>query len=527
MIKNVTLGWDGRDLMKKGVDEVANAVKVTMGPSGRLVVIGKQLGSPQITKDGVTVAREVEPAGVIENIGATMIKEVASKTVDLGGDGTTCSVVLAQEIITQGIQLIGDGLSPIDVRAGIDKATRATVEQIKELSRPVEDKETLVRIATIASNNDVEIGKLIADAFDKVGKDGIITVEESFDSKTSIKVVEGMRLDRGWIRSELINNEEKARCEMEDAYVLICNKQILAMGEMVPLLEKCAQAKKPLLIIAESVEGEALATVVVNKLKGIVSVCVIGMPFFGERRQAAMEDIAVATGGMYLTEASGISLDKVDFSMLGRADRIVVEKGVTTIIGGKGQKKDAHIANLYAQIASISAPQKEFLEERIARLKGGIAIMSIGGYSKTEVKEKADRIDDAIRATKAAYEEGFVAGGGSTFLHCLQKVEQQSQINSNPGELAGISIVFEAIKKPFQQILLNGGVEPSNPMHDVCKAEYGTGYNMRTGKVENLLESGVIDPAKVLRVALENASSIASMFLITECVISDIKNPKA
>lgn len=513
----------GRNKVLNGVNAIANAVRVTLGGKGRNVIISKPYQPVKITKDGVTVAQSIELKDEVENIGAMLIKEVASNTVHLSGDGTTTATVLAQAIINGGLKAVESGANPMCVKAGIEKATAEVVKYLKTISKTVDDNETLKQIATISANNDSSIGKLIAEAFQKVGKDGIIKVNESQSHETTIDMVEGMKIDRGFVSPRFITNEEKNTAELLNAYVLLYDKKIVMMKEILPLMEQISKTGRPVLIICEDLEGEALATLVVNKLRGTIKVCVVKHPDFGENTNNIMEDIAALTGATYISEQVGLKLEQASIELLGIADSIIIDATNTLIVGGKGSKDEieSRCNSIKAQIsATQNNNEHNKLKTRLAKLKDGIAVINIGGITETEIKEKADRIDDALCATRSASEEGFVAGGGITYLKASKEIKP---IADNEDEKIGINILLKALEAPFRQILSNGGIEASTFIKDIFDGEYGTGYNIKNNTIENFFKSGIIDPTKVLRVSLENASSIASIFLTTECIISENK----
>lgn len=512
-----------RDNLKKGVDALSNAVKVTLGPRGRNVVIDKKFGSPSITKDGVSVAKEIDLKDPIQNMGAQMIKEVASKTSDVAGDGTTTATVLAQAIIHEGLKNVTAGANPMDLKRGIDKAVKAVVEELKKMSNPVgDDNEKIKQVATISSNNDHEIGKLIAEAMEKVKKEGVITVEEAKGTETYVDVVEGMQFDRGYLSPYFVTNSEKMEAELENAYLLLYDKKISNMKELLPILEKSVQTGRPLLIIAEEVEGEALATLVVNKIRGTLKVATVKAPGFGDRRKAMLEDIAILTGGIVISEERGYKLENADLTYLGSAEKVVIDKDNTTIINGKGKKADieARVSQIKAQILTTTSDyDKEKLQERLAKLSGGVAVLYVGASSEMEMKEKKDRVDDALHATKAAVEEGIVPGGGVAYIRTLHVLDKVVTINAD--EKTGVSIIKKALEVPLRVIVSNSGHDGSIVLEKVKEGKKDFGYNAQSESYENLYEAGVIDPTKVTRVALENAASIAGMLLTTECVIAD------
>ena len=523
MAKQLFFDIDARNKMKKGVDTLANAVRVTLGPKGRNVVLEKKFGAPSITKDGVTVAKEIELEDPIENMGAQMVKEVASKTADIAGDGTTTATVLAQSIISEGLRNVAAGANPMDLKRGIEKAVVKVIEHLKSQSQTVgTDIEKIQQVAAISANNDPEIGKLIAEAMSKVGKDGVITVEEAKGTETGIEVVEGMQFDRGYISPYFVTNSEKMEAELDKPYILIYDKKISAMKDILHILEKIAQQGAPLLIIAEDLEGEALATLVVNKLRGTLRVAAVKAPGFGDRRKEMLQDIAVLTKGVVISEEQGYKLENADLSYLGRAERIVVDKDNTTIVGGQGKKEDiiARVNQIKAQIeATTSDYDKEKLQERLAKLSGGVAVLNVGAATEMEMKEKKDRVDDALHATRAAVEEGIVAGGGVAYIRSIDALDNLKLENDD--EITGVNIVKRALEEPLRQIVENAGLEGSIVVQKVKEGKGDFGFNARTEKYEKLIGAGVIDPTKVTRIALENAASIAGMLLTTECVVAD------
>ena len=528
MAKEILFNMDARDQLKKGVDELANAVKVTLGPKGRNVIIEKKFGAPQITKDGVSVAKEIELDDAYMNTGAQLVKSVASKTGDDAGDGTTTATVLAQAIITQGLRNVTAGANPMDLKRGIDKAVSKIVESIKAQSEEVgADYDKIEQVATISANNDGEIGKLIADAMRKVSKDGVITIEEAKSRDTTIGVVEGMQFDRGYLSAYFITDTEKMECQMENPYVLIYDKKITNLKDMLPILEPAVQTGRPLLIIAEDVESEALTTLVVNRLRTQLKICAVKAPGFGDRRKDMLEDIATLTGGIVISEEKGIKLEQATLEMLGSCGKITVSKDNTTIVDGNGNK-DAiaqRVAQIKAQIATTKSDyDKEKLQERLAKLAGGVAVLYVGAASEVEMKEKKDRVDDALCATRAAIEEGIVPGGGVTYIRAIDALEGLAVVNDD--EKTGVEIVKRAIEEPLRQIVANAGKEGAVVVQKVREGSGDYGYNARTDVYENLFAAGVVDPAKVTRVALENAASIAGMFLTTECVIVEKKEDK-
>ena len=523
MAKQVKYNVEARDALKRGVDILANAVKVTLGPKGRNVIIDKKFGSPAITKDGVSVAKEIELKDALENMGAQMVKEVASKTADIAGDGTTTATVLAQAIVTAGIKNVAAGANPMDLKRGIDKAVAAIVTNLKGQSQTVgADNNKIKQVATISANNDEVIGSLIADAMAKVGKDGVITVEEAKGTETEVKTVEGMQFDRGYLSPYFVTNADKMEADLENPYILIYDKKISSMKELLPVLEKQVQTGKPLLIIAEDLDGEALATLVVNKIRGSLKVAAVKAPGFGDRRKAMLEDIAILTGGTVISEERGYKLENADLSYLGQAEKVVVDKDNTTIINGAGKSDDikARVNQIKSQIESTTSDyDKEKLQERLAKLAGGVAVLYVGAATEVEMKEKKDRVDDALHATRAAVEEGIVAGGGVAFIRAIESLDKLK--GDNEDETTGIQIVKRAVEEPLRQICENAGIEGSIVVQKVKEGKADFGYNARTDKYENLIGAGVIDPTKVSRVALENAASIAAMLLTTECVLAD------
>src|SRR3954463_9976379 len=528
MAKQLFFETDARNKMKKGVDILANAVKVTLGPKGRNVVIEKKFGAPSVTKDGVTVAKEIELEDAIENMGAQMVKEVASKTADIAGDGTTTATVLAQSIITEGLKNVAAGANPMDLKRGIEKAVRAVVENLRSQSQTVgNDNKKIEQVATISANNDHEIGKLIAEAMEKVSKDGVITIEEAKGIETTVDVVEGMQFDRGYISPYFVTNSEKMEAELENPFILIYDKKISSMKDILHILEKVAQQGAPLLIISEDLEGEALATLVVNKLRGTLRVAAVKAPGFGDRRKEMLQDIAILTKGIVISEEQGYKLENADLSYLGRAERVVVDKDNTIVVGGQGKKEDisARVNQIKAQIESTTSDyDKEKLQERLAKLSGGVAVLNVGAATELEMKEKKDRVDDALHATRAAVEEGIVPGGGVAYIRAIAELEDLKGLNED--ETTGIAIVKRAIEEPLRQIVTNSGIEGSIVVHKIKEGSGDFGFNARTEVYENLFAAGVIDPTKVSRVALENAASIAGMLLTTEAVVADKPEPK-
>ena len=528
MAKEILFNIDARDQLKKGIDTLANAVKVTLGPKGRNVIIEKKFGAPHITKDGVTVAKEVELADAYQNTGAQLVKEVASKTGDDAGDGTTTATVLAQAIVAEGLKNVTAGASPMDIKRGIDKAVAKVVESIKSQSEKVGDNyDKIEQVASVSANNDPVIGKLIADAMRKVSKDGVITIEEAKGTDTTIGVVEGRQFDRGYLSAYFVTNTEKMECEMEKPYILIYDKKISNLKDFLPILEPAVQTGRPLLVIAEDVDSEALTTLVVNRLRSQLKICAVKAPGFGDRRKEMLEDIAVLTGGVVISEEKGLKLEQATIEMLGTADKVTVSKDNTTIVNGAGAKENIkeRCEQIKAQIASTKSDyDKEKLQERLAKLSGGVAVLYVGAASEVEMKEKKDRVDDALRATRAAIEEGIVAGGGVAYIRALDALEGLQ--GDNADETTGIDIIKRAIEEPLRQIVANAGKEGAVVVQKVREGKADFGYNARTDVYENLHAAGVVDPAKVTRVALENAASIAGMFLTTECVIVEKKEDK-
>lgn len=523
MAKEIKFNSDARELLKSGVDQLANAVKVTLGPKGRNVVIGKKFGAPQITKDGVTVAKEVELEDNFENAGAQLVKSVASKTGDDAGDGTTTATILTQAIVTEGLKNVTAGANPMDLKRGIDKAVAKVVDHIKASAEVVGDNyDKIEQVATVSANNDPEIGKLLADAMRKVSKDGVITIEESKTRETSIGVVEGMQFDRGYLSGYFVTDTDKMECDMENPYILIYDKKISNVKDFLPILQPAAESGRPLLVIAEDVDSEALTTLVVNRLRAGLKICAVKAPGFGDRRKAMLEDIAVLTGGVVISEEKGLSLDKATLEMLGTAKKVTISKDNTTIVDGAGEKeaiKD-RVAQIKNEIAaSTSSYDKEKLQERLAKLSGGVAVLYVGANSEVEMKEKKDRVDDALCATRAAMEEGVVVGGGTTYIRAQEALKDLK--GENADEQTGINIVCRAIEEPLRQIIANAGGEGAVVVNNVREGKGDYGYNARKDVYEDLRAAGVIDPAKVSRVALENAASIAGMFLTTECLIVD------
>ncbi len=525
MAKEIKFNIEARNLMKEGVDALANAVKVTLGPKGRNVVIDKKYGSPQITKDGVTVAKEVELEDRFANMGAQMVKEVASKTADQAGDGTTTATVLAQSIINVGLKNVTAGANPMDLKRGIDKAVEAVVASLKSQSQSVGDDITKIeQVATISANNDITIGKLIADAMSKVKKEGVITVEEAKGTDTEVKVVEGMQFDRGYISPYFMTNPEKMEAVLDNPYILITDKKISTMKDLLPVLEPVAQSGRALVIIAEDVDGEALATLVVNRLRGTLKIAAVKAPGFGDRRKEMLEDIAILTGGTVVSEEKGIRLDAASLEMLGIAEKISIDKENTTIVNGSGEKSaiEKRVAQIRKQMETTTSDyDREKLQERLAKLAGGVAVLYVGAASEMEMKEKKDRVDDALSATRAAVEEGIVPGGGVAYIRAIEAIKNLK--GDNEDETTGIAIISRAIEEPLRMIVENAGIEGSIVIQKVKEGKGDYGYNARTDKYENLLAAGVIDPTKVTRIALENAASVAGMFLTTECVLAEKK----
>ncbi|HXB41571.1 MAG TPA: chaperonin GroEL [Bacteroidia bacterium] len=528
MAKDISFNLDARDALKRGVDALANAVKVTLGPKGRNVIIDRKFGSPIITKDGVTVAKEIELSNPVENMGAQLLKEVASKTADLAGDGTTTATVLAQAIVTAGLKNVAAGANPMDLKRGIDKAVTAVVENLKKQSQTIgNENKKIEQVATISANNDNTIGKLIAEAMGKVKKEGVITVEEAKGTETTVEVVEGMQFDRGYISPYFVTDADKMEAVLESPLVLIYDKKISNMKEILPVLEKAVQTGKPVLIIAEDLDGEALATLVVNKIRGSLKIAAVKAPGFGDRRKAMLEDIAILTGGTLISEERGFKLENADLNMLGKAEKITIDKDNTTIVNGAGKKADitARVNQIKAQIESTTSDyDKEKLQERLAKLAGGVAVLYIGAATEVEMKEKKDRVDDALAATRAAVEEGIVPGGGVAYIRAIASLEKLKGINED--ETTGVSIVKRAIEEPLRQICANCGLEGSIVVQKVKEGKEDYGFNARTEVYENLYKAGVIDPTKVTRIALENAASVAGMLLTTECVLADKKEEK-
>ncbi len=524
MAKMIYFDIEARNKMKKGVDTLANAVKVTLGPKGRNVVIEKKFGAPQVTKDGVTVAKEIELDDAIENMGAQMVKEVASKTADIAGDGTTTATVLAQSIISEGLKMVAAGANPMDLKRGIDKAVSIVVENLRSQSQTVgNDSKKIQQVATISANNDETIGKLIAEAFAKVGKEGVITVEEAKGTDTTVDIVEGMQFDRGYVSPYFVTNSEKMQTELQTPYILIYDKKISAMKDILHILEKVAQTGRPLLIIAEDLEGEALATLVVNKLRGTIKVAAVKAPGFGDRRKEMLTDIAILTAGTVVSEEQGFKLENADLTYLGQAASVTIDKDNTTIVGGKGTKKliTERVNQIKAQVENTTSDyDKEKLQERLAKLAGGVAVLYVGAATELEMKEKKDRVDDALHATRAAVEEGIVPGGGVAYIRAIEALEPKVK-GQIADEQTGMAIVRRALEAPLRTLTENAGIDGSIVVQKIKEGKGDFGFNARTEIYENLFKAGVIDPTKVSRVALENAASIAGMLLTTECVIAD------
>ncbi len=523
MAKELKFNIEARDLLKKGVDELTDAVKITLGPKGRNVILEKKFGSPTVTKDGVTVAKEIELEGHFENVGAQLVKDVASKTNDDAGDGTTTATVLAQSIVTVGLKNVTAGANPMDLKRGIDKAVKVVVEELKRQSQSIgEDIEKIEQVAAISANNDAEIGKLVASAMEKVKKEGVITVEEAKTAETSVEVVEGMQFDRGYISPYFITDTDKMEAVLENPYVLLSDKKISTMKDLLPILEPVAQSGHPMLIIAEDVDGEALATLVVNKLRGSLKIAAVKAPGFGDRRKEMLEDIAILTGGVVIAEEKGLTLEGAKLDMLGTAEKIVIDKENTTIVNGAGDKAniDGRVKQIKAQIETTTSDyDKEKLQERLAKLAGGVAVLYVGAASEAEMKEKKARVEDALSATRAAVEEGIIPGGGVGYIRAINKLNKMKADNEDQN--TGIAIVRRALEEPLRQIVENAGLEGSVVVQKIKEGKDDFGYNAQTNKYENLLQAGVIDPTKVARIALENAASIAGIFLTTECVVAE------
>lgn len=529
MAKEIKFDIESRDALKRGVDALANAVKVTLGPKGRNVVIEKSFGAPHVTKDGVSVAKEIELEDKVENMGAQMVKEVASKTNDIAGDGTTTATVLAQAIVREGLKNVAAGANPMDLKRGIDKAVSTVVENLKSQSQQVGDNNDKIKqVASVSANNDETIGGLIADAFARVGKEGVITVEEAKGIDTTVDVVEGMQFDRGYQSPYFVTNPDKMVAELDNPYILLVEKKISSMKELLPVLEPVAQQGKSLLIISEEVEGEALATLVVNKLRGSLKIAAVKAPGFGDRRKAMLEDIAILTGGQVISEERGFTMENASIELLGKAEKVVIDKDNTTIVNGAGDDAQikARVNQIKAQLESTTSDyDREKLQERLAKLAGGVAVLYVGAASEVEMKEKKDRVDDALHATRAAVEEGIVAGGGVALVRAIESLNSLS--GANQDENTGIRIVKRAIEEPLRQIVANAGGEGSVIVAKVAEGKADFGYNAKTDEFVNMLEAGIIDPTKVTRVALENAASVAGMLLTTECVITEIPKPEA
>ena len=525
MAKKIQFDIEAREGLKKGVDALANAVKVTLGPKGRNVIVGKSFGGPQVTKDGVTVAKEIELEDALENMGAQMVKEVASKTNDLAGDGTTTATILAQSIVNEGLKNVTAGANPMDLKRGVDKAVSTIVDELNKSAKTVgNSSEKIQQIASISANNDSAIGDLITQAFEKVGKEGVITVEEAKGTDTYVDVVEGMQFDRGYLSPYFVTNSEKMEADLETPYILLYDKKISAMKDLLPVLEPVAQSGKPLLVIAEDVDGEALATLVVNKLRGALKIAAVKAPGFGDRRKAMLEDIAILTGGTVISEERGFNIENTTIDMLGSAERVTIDKDNTTIVNGSGEKKEieARVGQIKSQIETTTSDyDKEKLQERLAKLAGGVAVLYVGAASEVEMKEKKDRVDDALHATRAAVEEGIVAGGGVALIRARKQLDKIKAINDD--ELTGIQIIFRALEAPLRTIVENAGGEGSVVVAKILDGKNGFGYDAKSDKYVDLFESGIIDPKKVTRVALENAASVAGMILTTECALVDIK----
>jgi chaperonin GroEL len=525
MAKKIQFDIEAREGLKRGVDALANAVKVTLGPKGRNVIVGKSFGGPQVTKDGVTVAKEIELEDALENMGAQMVKEVASKTNDLAGDGTTTATILAQSIVNEGLKNVTAGANPMDLKRGVDKAVTAIVDELNKSAKTVgNSSEKIQQIASISANNDSAIGDLITQAFEKVGKEGVITVEEAKGTDTYVDVVEGMQFDRGYLSPYFVTNSEKMESDLESPYILLYDKKISAMKDLLPILEPVAQSGKPLLVIAEDVDGEALATLVVNKLRGALKIAAVKAPGFGDRRKAMLEDIAILTGGTVISEERGFNIENTTIDMLGSAERVTIDKDNTTIVNGSGDKKEiqARVGQIKSQIETTTSDyDKEKLQERLAKLAGGVAVLYVGAASEVEMKEKKDRVDDALHATRAAVEEGIVAGGGVALIRARKQLEKIKA--SNDDELTGIQIISRALEAPLRTIVENAGGEGSVVVAKILDGNGGFGYDAKSETYVDLFEAGIIDPKKVTRVALENAASVAGMILTTECALVDIK----
>jgi len=529
MAKNITFDIEARDALKRGVDALANAVKVTLGPKGRNVIIDRKFGAPTITKDGVSVAKEIELEDAVENMGAQMVKEVASKTADIAGDGTTTATVLAQAIVATGLKNVAAGANPMDLKRGIDKAVKSVVSELQKQSIEVGDNlDKIEQVASISANNDYTIGALIAEAMGKVKKEGVITVEEAKGTETTVEVVEGMQFDRGYLSPYFVTNAEKMEAELESPFILIYDKKISNMKDMLPILEQTSQTGRPILIIAEDVDGEALATLVVNKIRGSLKIAAVKAPGFGDRRKAMLEDIAILTGGTVVSEERGFKLENATIEMLGQADKVVIDKDNTTVVNGKGEKEgiELRVNQIKAQMETTTSDyDREKLQERLAKLAGGVAVLYVGAASEIEMKEKKDRVDDALAATRAAVEEGIVPGGGVALVRAAAALESVSVENDD--ERTGVQIITKAIEAPLRQIVANAGGEGAVIVSKIQEGKADFGYNAKTDTFEPMLEAGIIDPTKVTRVALENAASVAGMLLTTECVLADIpeENP--
>ena len=530
MAKEITFDTTARDKIKRGVDKLANAVKVTLGPKGRNVILDKKFGAPTVTKDGVSVAKEIELKDPIENMGAQLVKEVASKTADAAGDGTTTATVLAQAIYSHGIKNVAAGANPMDLKRGIDKAVIAVIDHLKKQSKKLKDSSEISQVATISSNSDAEIGKMIASAMEKVGKDGVITVEEAKGTETEVKTVEGMQFDRGYLSPYFVTNTEKMEVDLETPYVLIYDKKISSMKELLPILEQTAQTGKPLVIISEDVEGEALATLVVNKIRGALRVAAVKAPGFGDRRKAMLEDIAILTGGKVISEETGMKLEDAKLEYLGKAEKITIDKDNTTIVNGAGKKSEiqGRVGQIKAQIdVTTSDYDKEKLQERLAKLSGGVAILYIGAATEVEMKEKKDRVDDALHATRAAVQEGIVPGGGVAYIRAIEALKDLKELDlANEDQATGVNIVRLSLEAPLRVIAENAGQEGSVIVNKVRDGKKDFGYNALENKFENFFDAGIIDPTKVTRLALENAASIAGLLLTTEAVVSEIAEEK-
>lgn len=528
MAKNIFFDSEARDKIKKGIDTMANAVKVTLGPKGRNVILDKKFGAPSITKDGISVAKEITLKDPVENMGAQLVKEVASKTADSAGDGTTTATLLAQSIFTHGMKNVAAGANPMDIKRGIDKAVTVVVKKLQETSKKINSSKEIEQVATISANNDYKIGKMIADAMEKVGKDGVITVEEAKGTETEVRVVEGMEFDRGYLSPYFATNTERMEVELSSPYILICDKKISTMKDLLPILEAVSQSGKSLLIIAEDVDGEALATLVVNKIRGALRVAAVKAPGFGDRRKAMLEDIAILTGGSVISEEKGAKLEATSLESLGKAEKININKDNTMIVNGAGNKRDieARVSSIKAQMAHVTSDyDREKLQERLAKLSGGVAILYIGAATEVEMKEKKDRVDDALHATRAAVQEGIVPGGGVALLRAaMSGILEDPLVADNDDERTGVNILRVALEAPLRTIVANAGGEPSVVIQRVKGESYARGYNARTDQFEDLYEVGIIDPTKVTRLALENAASIASLLLTTACVVAD--NPE-